>query len=125
LPSTEHTACGRASYITGYPRAVRSADKKFEKEVGEGGSRSTVDKSDEALGAYVRATVTTQFHPCITVRMGPADDAMAVVDAGCRIRGLDNLRVVDASIMPNIPRANINLTSIMIGERVADWMRGE
>jgi choline dehydrogenase len=80
--------------------------------------------SDEALRAYVRATVMTQFHPCGTVRMGPADDAMAVVDAHCRLRGLDNLRVVDASIMPNIPRANINLTTIMIGERVADWMRG-
>jgi choline dehydrogenase len=81
--------------------------------------------SDEALRAYVRATVTTQFHPCGTVRMGPGDDPMAVVDAGCRVRALRNLRVVDASIMPNIPRANINLTSIMIGERVADWMRGE
>jgi choline dehydrogenase len=81
--------------------------------------------SDEALRAYVRATVTTQFHPCGTARMGASDDPMAVVDSHCRVRGLDNLRVVDASIMPNIPRANINLTSIMIGERVADWMRGE
>jgi len=87
-------------------------------------SKETVD-SDEALRAYVRATVTTQFHPCGTARMGPADDVMAVVDAHCRVRGLDNLRVVDASIMPNIPRANINLTTIMIGELTADWMRSE
>jgi choline dehydrogenase len=87
-------------------------------------SEEAVD-SDEALGAYVRATVTTQFHPCGTARMGPADDAMAVVDAHCRVRGVDRLRVVDASIMPSIPRANINLTSIMIGERTADWMRSE
>ena len=87
-------------------------------------SEEAVD-SDEALRAYVRATVTTQFHPCGTARMGPAEDAMAVVDAHCRIRGVDNLRVVDASIMPNIPRANINLTSIMIGELTADWMRSE
>jgi choline dehydrogenase len=82
-------------------------------------------ESDEALAAYVRATVTTQFHACGTARMGPANDAMAVVDARCRLRGVDNMRVVDASIMPDIPRANINLTTIMIGERVADWMRGE
>jgi choline dehydrogenase len=82
-------------------------------------------ESDEALYAYVRATVTTQFHPCGTARMGPAADPLAVVDARCRIHGSDNLRVVDASIMPNIPRANINLTSIMIGERVADWMRSD
>jgi len=81
--------------------------------------------SDEALAAYVRATVTTQFHPCGTARMGPAGDGMAVVDAHCRLRGVDDLRIVDASIMPTIPRANINLTSIMIGERVADWMRSE
>jgi choline dehydrogenase len=80
-------------------------------------------ESDEALAAYVRATVTTQFHPCGTARMGPAHDAMAVVDSRCRLRGVENLRVVDASIMPTIPRANINLTTIMIGERVADWMR--
>ena len=87
-------------------------------------TEATLD-SDEALSDYVRATVTTQFHPCGTVRMGPDDDPMAVVDNRCRIRGVDNLRVVDASIMPTIPRANINLTTIMIGERVADWMRGE
>ena len=62
---------------------------------------------------------------CGTVRMDPADDPMAVVDNQCRIRGVDDLRVVDASIMPNIPRANINLTTIMIGERAADWMSGD
>jgi choline dehydrogenase len=87
-------------------------------------SEEAVD-SDEASRAYVRATVTTQFHPCGTARMGPADDVMAVVDAHCRVRGLHNLRVVDASIMPSIPRANINLTTIMIGELTADWMRSE
>jgi choline dehydrogenase len=81
--------------------------------------------SDDALAAYVRATVTTQFHPCGTARMGPADDPMAVVDQRCRVRTIPNLRVVDASVMPAIPRANINLTCIMIGEHVADWMRGE
>ncbi|HXR42920.1 MAG TPA: GMC family oxidoreductase, partial [Acidothermaceae bacterium] len=81
--------------------------------------------SDEALETYVRATVTTQFHPCGTARMGPADDAMAVTDQHCRVSAIRNLRVVDASIMPTIPRANINLTCIMIGEHVADWMRNE
>ena len=81
--------------------------------------------SDAALATYVRATVTTQFHPCGTARMGPADDPMAVVDQHCRLRGVQNLRVVDASVMPTIPRANINLTCIMIGEHVSDWMRDE
>ena len=52
-------------------------------------------------------------------------DRMAVVDQRCRLRGVENLRVVDASVIPAIPRANINLTCIMIGERVSDWMRDE
>jgi choline dehydrogenase len=81
--------------------------------------------SDDALAAYVRATVSTQFHPCGTARMGPADDPMAVLDQHCRLRNIPNLRVVDASVMPTIPRANINLTCIMIGEHVADWMRDQ
>jgi hypothetical protein len=63
--------------------------------------------SDDALATYVRATVATQFHPCGTARMGPADDAMAVIDQRCRLRAVPNLRVVDASVMPTIPRANI------------------
>ena len=57
--------------------------------------------------------------------MGPSGDPMAVVDQYCRVREAQNLRVVDASVMPTIPRANINLTCIMIGERVSDWMRDE
>jgi choline dehydrogenase len=81
--------------------------------------------SDDALAAYVRATVSTQFHPCGTARMGPADDPMAVVDQHCLVRTIQNLRVVDASVMPTIPRANINLTCIMIGEHVSDWMCDE
>jgi len=81
--------------------------------------------SEEALQEYVRATVTTQFHPCGTARMGPAEDPMAVVDQYCRMRTIPNLRVADASIMPNIPRANINLSCIMIGEHVASWMQDE
>ena len=81
--------------------------------------------SDDALVAYVRATLATQFHPCGTARMGPPGDAMAVVDQHCRLRAIRNLRVVDASVMPAIPRANINLTCIMIAERLSDWMRAE
>jgi choline dehydrogenase len=81
--------------------------------------------SDAAVAELVRLTVGTLFHPVGTAKMGPADDAEAVVDAYCRVRGVEGLRVVDASVMPTIPRANTNLTCIMIGERVADWMRAE
>src|SRR5262249_17053498 len=82
-------------------------------------------KSDSALGAFVHDNCTTIFHPVGTARMGPESDPMAVVDQYCRVRGVEGLRVVDASVMPNIVRANTNLTCIMIGERVADWMRAE
>jgi choline dehydrogenase len=79
--------------------------------------------SDSALVDFIRNNCTTLFHPVGTMTMGPANDPMAVVDQYCRVRGVEALRVVDASVMPNIVRANTNLTCIMIGERVADWMR--
>ena len=57
--------------------------------------------------------------------MGPDSDPMAVVDQYCQVRGLENIRVVDASVMPDVIRANTNATTIMIAERVADWIREE
>jgi choline dehydrogenase len=82
-----------------------------------------VVNSKPALETFVRDNCTTIFHPVGTAKMGPENDPMAVVDQYCRVRGVEGLRVVDASVMPNIVRANTNLTCIMIGERVADWMR--
>jgi choline dehydrogenase len=82
-----------------------------------------VVNSDSALETFIRDSCTTIFHPVGTAKMGPENDPTAVVDQYCRVRGVEGLRVVDASVMPNIVRANTNLTCIMIGERVADWMR--
>jgi choline dehydrogenase-like flavoprotein len=65
------------------------------------------------------------FHPSSTCAMGAADDPMAVVDAQCRVFGVDGLRVADASVMPRIVSANTNLPTMMIGERVAQFMRAE
>ena len=79
--------------------------------------------SDEFVQGYLQMAVNTIYHPVGTARMGPDGDEGAVVDQRGRVRGVDGLAVVDASIMPNVPRANTNLTCIMIGERVADWMR--
>lgn len=59
------------------------------------------------------------WHPVGTCRMGPADDAMAVVDARARVHGVSGLRVADASIMPRIPRATTAMPTVVIGERVA------
>ena len=79
--------------------------------------------SDQALDAWLLHEVTTSQHISCTCKMGPASDPMAVVDQYGRVHGFDNLRVVDASIMPDCIRANTNVTTMMIGERVADFIR--
>ncbi|MGH2601516.1 MAG: GMC oxidoreductase, partial [Dehalococcoidia bacterium] len=80
-------------------------------------------ESDEALRSYLRRVVDSGFHPCGTARMGPSRDPGTVVDQYGRVRGIDGLIVADASIMPSVPRANTNLTTIMIGERIARWLK--
>ncbi len=80
---------------------------------------------DDALRAFLHERVSHLVHPVGTCKMGPASDPQAVVDSRGRVHGMEGLRVVDAAIMPNIPRANTNLTAIMIGERIADLMRAE
>ena len=77
--------------------------------------------SDEALDGWLMKNLTTAIHMSGTCKMGPASDPMAVVDQYCRVHGLESLRVVDTSVMPDVVRANTNATAIMIGERVADW----
>ena len=79
--------------------------------------------SDDALDAWIRERVGIAGHVSVTCRMGPASDPTAVVDQYCRVHGLEGLRVVDASVMPDIVRANTNATIIMIAERVADFIR--
>ena len=73
------------------------------------------------LLAFARATGTTVFHPTSTCRMG--SDSTAVVDERLRVHGIAGLRVIDASIMPTVTSGNTNAPTIMIAERVADWIR--
>lgn len=79
--------------------------------------------SDEALDTWLRQTVSTSQHISGTCKMGPVSDELAVVDQYCRVHGLDGLRVADASVMPDVIRANTNASTIMIAERVADFIR--
>ena len=79
--------------------------------------------SDDALDAWLLQNVGTSYHNCCTCKMGPASDPMAVVDQYCRVYGIHSLRVVDASVMPDIVRATTNATTVMIAERVADWIK--
>ena len=82
-------------------------------------------QSDEALTEVIRERATTSFHLMGSCRMGPEGDATAVVDHKLRVRGMDGLRVADASIMPTMPAANTNAASLMIGEKAADLIRGD
>lgn len=81
-----------------------------------------VDGRDDLLG-LVRRFSASGFHPCGTARMGPADDPSAVVDQYGRSHTVEGLVVADASIVPTVPRANTNPTSILIGETIGEWIR--
>jgi choline dehydrogenase/4-pyridoxate dehydrogenase len=78
--------------------------------------------SDAEINAHIRATGITVHHPCGTCRMGVDEDA--VVDAELRVRGVEGLRVVDASVFPDLVGGNINAPVIMIAEKAADMIRG-
>ena len=79
--------------------------------------------SDDALDNWLLRNAYTQHHSSGTCKMGTSSDGMAVVDQYCRVYGVENLRVVDASVMPDVIRANTNATVIMIAEKVADWIK--
>jgi 5-(hydroxymethyl)furfural/furfural oxidase len=76
-------------------------------------------KDNEALSEHIRQNVAGMFHVAGTCRMGAATDRDAVVDPSGRVRGFDGLRVVDASIMPTVPRANTNIPTIMVAEKIS------
>jgi choline dehydrogenase/4-pyridoxate dehydrogenase len=80
--------------------------------------------SDDQLDAHIRATAISVHHPLGTCKMGVASDPMAVVDGALRVFGIDGLRVVDASVMPDMVGGNINAPVIMIAEKAADLIRG-
>ena len=82
-------------------------------------------RDEEALRSHFMDFHATDYHPSGTLKMGAGDDPLAVVDDHCRLRGIANLYVADASVMPTVPRANINLPTMMIGERVAEFIRSE
>ena len=84
------------------------------KEVGPG-----IDaQSDDEINEYIRSKADTAYHPCGTCKMGV--DEMSVVDENLKVKGIQNLRVVDASVIPEIPSANLNAPTLMIAEKAAD-----
>jgi choline dehydrogenase len=107
--------------------AVRLLESPAYKDVAEYRIHPTeaILADDDALDLWIRQTVGTARHVSGTCQMGPDTDPMAVVDQYCRVKGVQGLWVVDASVMPRIPRSGgAHATVIMIGERVVDWIVG-
>jgi choline dehydrogenase len=95
--------------------------KAFETYRGEELHPGAEAKSDAEISEFVRNEAETLYHPVGTCKMG--NDSMAVVDARLRVRGIEKLRVVDASVMPRIIAGNTNAPTIMIAEKAADMIR--
>ena len=81
--------------------------------------------TDDAIDAWLTATVNDYVHAVGTCRMGTPGDPAAVVDTDCRVIGYDQLRVCDASVMPDLPKANTHLTTVAIADRLITKMRRE
>jgi len=82
-------------------------------------------RSGKALDAFIREDAASAYHPCGTCKMGAMADPMAVVDSHLRVRGVDSLRVIDASVFPSVPSANINAATIMLAEKASDLILGK
>ena len=89
------------------------------KEIGPGVNA----KSDEILEEYIRSKSETAYHPSCTLKMGI--DKMSVVDEKLKIYGLENIRVIDSSVMPEITSGNLNAPTLMIAEKGADLINNE
>jgi choline dehydrogenase len=123
-PNYLHAEADRRTMIAGIRMtreviAQRAFDPYRGRELAPGPSATT----DAELVAWLRASAMTTFHPVGTCKMG--DDPMAVVDSRLKLRGVDGLRVADASVMPIITSGNTNAPAIMIGERCAEFVLGE
>lgn len=112
-----------ASLIAGVKRLQQIAQAAaFDPYRGSAYLPSTSTQSDSEIQAHIREHAFTLYHPVGTCKMGR--DEMAVVDPQLRVHGMQGLRVVDASVMPVIPRGNTNAPTIMIAEKAADWVMG-
>lgn len=111
----------RAGFALARDLAAQPALAPFIKaEIAPGAARTTREDIDD----YIRKTSITVHHPLGTCRMGPDGDPDAVVDGALRVRGIEGLRVVDASVMPDLVSGNINAPVVAIAEKAADLILG-
>lgn len=105
------------------PRALRQ--HLIRTQVLSGHPLNEVLGDDSKLLDFVRRTAIGAWHPSCSCRMGRADDPLAVTDAQGRVHGVTGLRVADSSVFPVIPRANINLPTMMVAEKISDGMKSD
>jgi choline dehydrogenase-like flavoprotein len=108
----------RATMVKAIRRCLEIAGKPSLREVTTGAYGAPEDDGDASITAFMERNTTTLYHPVGTCAMG------RVVDSELRVRGVDSLRVVDASVMPTPVRGNTNAPTMMIAERAADLIRG-
>ncbi len=101
------------------------AQKAFDPYRGAELSPGPAVATDAEIDAHIRRKAESAYHPSCTCRMGADDDPLAVVDGSLRVRGIEGLRVVDASVMPAVVSGNLNAPTIMIGEKAADIILGK
>jgi choline dehydrogenase len=113
--------------LDGLRRAMELCETDAIRAVSEGVRRPAPGETGDrdVLEAFIRRNSSTGAHPSCTARMGPDDDPMSVCNERAMVRGARGLRIADASIMPRVPSANTNIPTIMVGERVSDWLREE
>ena len=112
-----YLATGAAAQLIGLSAWTR--DLVYRKKLNPGVDCDRLGRDDDYLAQWIADNVWPSWHISGTCRMGRRDDPAAVVDAKCRVRGISGLRVVDASVMPTIVSANTNISTIMIGEKIA------
>jgi choline dehydrogenase-like flavoprotein len=108
----------RQVMIAGLRRCVEIADQPALRAVTTGPYGVPAGDDDASLLAHIERNSTTLYHPVGTCSMG------SVVDNELRVHGIESLRVVDASVMPTVPRGNTNAPTIMVAEKAADLIRG-